>query len=124
MRTFLVFATIGTAATLGGCAYGPGGYGSYGGGVSYGTASYDSGYSNYGDPYWGWYGDYYYPGTGYYVYDSYRRPRQWTNAEQNYWMNRQQTYRSRATASGQRVEVNENWRDFKRDRKNQRRRNR
>src|SRR5687768_8752828 len=68
---------------------GHGGYGGYGGGsgvsISIGTGGgyggyYDPYYSGYyGSPYWGWYDGYYYPGTGYHVYDSYRRPRVWSD---------------------------------------------
>jgi hypothetical protein len=96
---------------LGGCAsYSPYGYGS-GVSVGYGNAGYGDpyydGYSGYGygspygygagygygsgygyAPYYGWNNGYYYPGTGYYVYDSYRRPRVWTEAERQYWAER------------------------------------
>lgn len=101
---------------LGGCAsYSPYGYGNgvsvgvgyggyndpyYGGGYSgYGYGSpygYGSGYgygSPYGygygyAPYYGWNNGYYYPGSGHYVYDRYRRPRIWTEAERRYWAER------------------------------------
>lgn len=89
---------------LGGCAYSPFGYGS-GVSVGYGNNGYYDpyygGYSGYGygspygygsgygyAPYYGWNNGYYYPGSGYYVYDRYRRPRVWTEAERQYWAER------------------------------------
>ena len=64
----------------------------YGYGAGYGAGypgyGYGAGYPGYGygyAPYWGWYDDFYYPGTGYYVYDSYRRPHRWTDAQRRYW---------------------------------------
>jgi hypothetical protein len=113
------------AVALGGCAYGGLGYGngqSVGVGTSYGYGSpyyggYYGGYGGYGgyySPYsspFGWYGDYYYPGTGYYVYDSYRRPYVWSDAQRRYWSSRQ----SRATVSGARVATTSpNWSSFDR----------
>ncbi|HET8535134.1 MAG TPA: hypothetical protein VFL74_06250, partial [Sphingomicrobium sp.] len=78
MRARLAILLAGTVA-LGGCAYGYGDYGSYGG-LSVGIGSGYGGYGGYYDPYYdgygyggygygypsyyGWYGDYYYPGTG------------------------------------------------------------
>lgn len=99
-------ATVALAAGLGlgGCAYSP--YGGLGVGVGYGNAGYGNaycdpyydrycssyGYSSYGSPYgyspYGWYDGYYYPGTGYYVYDSYRRPYRWSDAQRRYWQDR------------------------------------
>jgi hypothetical protein len=68
----------------------PYGYGSYASYGSYGRypGSYGSGYGGCVDPYWGWYGDHYYPGSGYYVYDRYRRPYRWTDAQRRYWQER------------------------------------
>ena len=84
-------------------------YGGYGSG--YGQSSRVSlGYSS--NPYWGWNSDYYYPGTGYYVYDSYRRPHRWTLSQQRYWTGRQTPWRSH-----DRRAVRNNWRDFRRDRR-------
>lgn len=85
---------------LGGCAYGP--YGGLGVGVGYGNAGYyDPYYDSYNDPYYGrgygyspygWYDDFYYPGSGYYVYDSYRRPYHWSDAQRRYWQDRARRY--------------------------------
>jgi hypothetical protein len=114
---------------LSGCAYGPygglgvgvgygnngyydpyyGGYGSYGYGAGYGYSPYGYGYSPYG-----WNNGFYYPGTGYYVYDNYRRPYRWTNAQRNYWLQRQRAYRARHKDN---VQIRENWQDFRRDRR-------
>ena len=79
----------------GGYGYG-GGYPAYGYGAGYGYGSgypgygYGAGYPGYGYGYapWGWYDNFYYPGTGYYVYDSYRRPHRWTDAQRRYWESR------------------------------------
>lgn len=108
---------------LGGCAYDNYGMGyGYGGGYGYNGYYGDSGYagpyygdygSGYGAPYFGWYGDYYYPGTGIYVYDSYRRPRTWSDQERSYWTNRRPAMSS---SSGQTVTVRENWSGFNRRR--------
>jgi len=73
-----------------------GGYPAYGYGAGYGYGSgypgygYGAGYPGYGYGYapWGWYDNFYYPGTGYYVYDSYRRPHRWTDAQRRYWESR------------------------------------
>lgn len=75
------------------------GYGYSGVGLGYGSGYYADPY--YSDPYYGgapygvglgstfgWYGDFYYPGTGVYVYDRYRRPRRWNNAQRRYWQGR------------------------------------
>ena len=143
MRTRLAILALAAGVSLGGCAYGGlglgSGYGPYGGygydpyyggnGISYGI-SYGNGYGyspygyspygygGYGMPYYGWYNDYYYPGTGYYVYDSYRRPRVWTDAEKAYWTQRlQQSLNSRGITK---VPNNSNmravWDDFRRNR--------
>lgn len=109
---------------LSGCAYGP--YGGLGVGVGYGNGygyGYDDGYYGggyygagyspygygYGQPYYGWYDGYYYPGTGYYVYDSYRRPHRWSDAQRRYWESRRQgTQTSRRGTTG----ILQNWVDF------------
>ena len=114
---------------LGGCAYGP--YGGLGVGVGYGNngyygnSGYYGGYGSYGySPYgynagygyspYGWYDGFYYPGTGYYVYDSYRRPHRWSSVQQRYWLERQRRYRA---SNPRNVEIRQNWRDFRRDRR-------
>ena len=136
MRARLAILLAGTVA-LGGCAYGYGDYGSYGGlsvgigsgyggyydpygydGYGYGANPY-GGYGNgYGYPsYYGWYGDYYYPGTGYYVYDRYRRPHTWSDSQQRYWTQQrervQSADRNRPNAR-ERTTVRENWSGFNR----------
>lgn len=90
----------------------------YGYGSGYPGYGYGAGYPGYGlgyAPYWGWNDDFYYPGTGYYVYDVYRRPHRWTDAQRRYW----NALRERALSSstgGQQVVIRENWDDFTRDR--------
>src|SRR5262245_27038082 len=88
------------AVSLSGCAYnglyggvgvGNGYYDPYYSGYGYGDYAYGAGY-----PYYGWYDGFYYPGTGYYVYDRYRRPHQWTDAQRRYWEAR----RNRSLAEG------------------------
>lgn len=114
---------------LSGCAYGP--YGGLGVGVGYGNGYYDpyyndryysggygypygSGYGygypygGYGSSYYGWNNGFYYPGSGYYVYDRYRRPHRWTDAQRRYW----ERQRGIATSSGGVSRVVENWADF------------
>ena len=95
-----------------GYGYSPYGYGSrYG----YGYGSPYGGY--YGSPYFGWYNNYYYPGTGYYVYDSYRRPHRWSDAQRTYWTNQKRLYEQNAAKAGQRSpRVETNWGSFSRDR--------
>src|SRR5262245_741367 len=93
--------------------YGYGGYPAYGAGYGYGA-----GYPGYGygfAPYWGWYDNFYYPGTGYYVYDIYRQPHRWTDAQRRYWIARRDRAVSTGTSS-QPVVVRENWNDFDRSR--------
>ena len=120
---------------LSGCAYGP--YGGLGVGVGYGNGYYDPYYNSggyysggygypygsgygygypygsgygypYGSSYYGWNNGYYYPGTGYYVYDRYRRPHRWSDAQRRYW----ERQRGAATSSGGVSRVIENWADF------------
>ena len=138
----LRIAALGAVAATGLSActtpYGYGGYGPYSG-VSVGVSSgyygsnygygyggrypgygygYGAGYPGYGygySPYWGWANNYYYPGTGYYVYDIYRRPHRWTDAQRRYWTDRRQRALSSGTTS-QPVTIRENWNDFRRDR--------
>ncbi|HEU4705064.1 MAG TPA: hypothetical protein VFS45_05095 [Sphingomicrobium sp.] len=123
-RTLAIVIAAGIG--LGGCAA-PFGYGS-GVSVGYGNqgyydpyydrygygSPYGYGYSPYGyrpaygyAPYWGWNDGYYYPGTGYYVYDRYRRPRVWTDAERQYWTERASS--SNRTTTGRLLD---NWADF------------
>jgi hypothetical protein len=102
-----------------------GGYGGYGGYDScYSPYAPYGGYSNYYyggcslgyDPFWGWNSGYYYPGTGYYVYDRYRRPHVWSDAQRRYWEQR----RDRALKTGKVKEnaIRDNWDAFKRTDRN------
>ena len=90
-----------------GYGYSPYGYSRYGyspyGYSRYGYSPYGYGYS----PYWGWNNGYYYPGTGYYVYDRYRRPRVWTDAERQYW-----TERANSSGTTTTRRLLDNWADF------------
>jgi hypothetical protein len=91
---------------------------SYGYGAGYPGYGYGAGYPGYGlgyAPYWGWNDDFYYPGTGYYVYDIYRRPHRWTDAQRRYWSALRERAQSSSTVS-QPVVIRENWNDFSRDR--------
>ena len=112
---------------LAGCAYGP--YGGLGVGVGYGNGygaygydPYYSGYSpygygsyGYGSPYWGWNDGFYYPGTGYYVYDQYRRPYRWTDAQRNYWEQRRVRFNgTRRDRNQATVVTQQQWGDFNR----------
>lgn len=103
-------------------------YGYGGVSVGYGSNYYDpyygygygSGYPRYGhgygfDPYWGWNDGFYYPGSGFYVYDSYRRPFRWTDAQRRYWTIRREQALTTSTTS-QPVVIRDNWRDFDRQR--------
>lgn len=89
-----------------GSGYGP--YAGYGYGYpGYGYSRLGYGYS----PYWGWHDSFYYPGTGFYVYDIYRRPYRWTDAQRRYWAIR----RERALSSGgTQAIIRDNWADFDR----------
>ena len=134
MRIPFITTLAGASLALGGCAYGNLGlgagygspYGTYGYnspyyGSSYGpyaSIGYGSGYGlgygmgyGYGSPYYGWYDGFYYPGTGYYVYDTYRRPRVWTDAQRVYW-----TQRVATVPSTQRTTIQPNWSEFSRQR--------
>lgn len=111
LRTAAVALVAGIG--LGGCAYGP--YGGLGASVGYGNAGYGGGYcdpyydrycssyaySGYGSRYgyspYGWYDGFYYPGSGYYVYDSYRRPYRWSDAQRRYWLERARRYGGTST---------------------------
>lgn len=134
MRTRVALLAAAGAATLGGCAdYGYGSYSGlslglgYGGGYyspydyGYGYSPFGYGYSPfdyggwYGDPYFGWYDGGYYPGVGVYVYDSYRRPHRWSDRQERYWGERQQSVTNSATARQyQRPQFHENWSGFNR----------
>lgn len=119
-------AVVVAAVGLSGCAYN----GLYSGiSVGYGNAGYydpyygygyGAGYPGYGyglsyAPYWGWYDNFYYPGTGFYVYDIYRRPHRWTDAQRRYWEIRRQRALATGTAS-QPVVIRDNWGEFDRNR--------
>jgi len=130
MRIPFITTLAGAALALSGCAYGDLGmglgygngyspYGSYGYGYSpyygssygpYASIGYGSGYG-YGSPYYGWYDGFYYPGTGDYVYDTYRQPRIWTDAQRTYW-----TRRVASVPTTQRTAIQPNWSDFSRPR--------
>ena len=125
--SFVRSAAIALVASVGlaGCAYGPygglgvgvgTGYGGYGGYGGYYDPYYGGGYSpygyGYGDSYYGWNDGYYYPGTGYYVYDQYRNPYRWSDAQRRYWQDRWYRYRSvNRTETPKTV-----WTDFSRNR--------
>jgi len=88
---------LGTAACTDGYGYSGVSLG-YGAGNGYYGDPYNSGYGYdavgaYGSPYYGWYNDFYYPGTGIYVYDQYRRPFRWNNAQRRYWQQRRSQWR-------------------------------
>lgn len=113
------------AITLSGCAYN----GLYSGvSVGYGNAGYYDPYYGYGygypgygysrlgygySPYWGWHDSFYYPGSGFYVYDRYRRPYRWTDAQRRYWTIRRERALATSTTS-QPVVIRDNWGDFDR----------
>lgn len=134
MRARFAILIAAAGLSLGGCAYGDLGFGlGYGDPYGYGYSPYGSygynpygygsssgygiGYGSryggyYGSP-WGWYDNFYYPGTGYYVYDSYRRPRIWTDSQRSYWTQRVQRYQS-ASGTNARTSTRPNWSDFSR----------
>ena len=114
-------ATYGQYGGLGvGIGYGSGGYGYdpyYGGGYyggGYGSYGYNSPYGyggyGYGSPYYGWYDGFYYPGSGYYVYDSYRRPHVWSEAQKRYWTERRQ--QAEKVAKTNKTVLKPNWDAF------------
>lgn len=116
---------LASAALLGGCSsyYDDYGYGY--GSVSVGIGGYyDDPYWGYfqPNPYWGWYNDYYYPGTGIYVYDRYRRPHRWNDYQRRYWTDRRSYWERRP--DWDRRQWRDNWYDFRRDRRDDRRRRR
>jgi hypothetical protein len=134
LAALVAVATAGLAACTtpygyGGVSVGSGYYGSnYGYGSDYGYGygggypgygyGYGAGYPGYGlgyAPYWGWYDNFYYPGTGYYVYDRYRRPHRWSDAQRRYWSQRRDQA-SRSSNDGRHVVIRENWNDFSRTR--------
>ena len=88
------------------------GYGPYYG-AGYGYPLYGAGYGY--SPYWGWYDGFYYPGSGFYVYDRYRTPYRWTDAQRRYWSIRRERALASSTTSNP-VIVRQNWSDFDRDR--------
>lgn len=115
MRIPYISLVAAGALALGGCAYDGfgGGIGlGYGGGYGgyYGDYGYPYYGGAYGMPYFGWYDDFYYPGTGFYVYDTYRRPHRWNDRQRDYWMGRQQTWRSHSGNTA----IHDNWSGFDR----------
>ncbi len=85
---------------------GYGGYGSYAGYGGYGGA--------YAPSYYGWSGNYYYPGTGVYVYDRDRRRYRWNDGQRRYW-------EGRRGSIGGNARIRDNWADFRRDARQERR---
>ena len=116
LRTLALALAAGVS--LAACAYDDYGYG--GVSVGYGNPGYYDDYYGYysSNPYWGWYDGYYYPGTGYYVYDSYRRPHRWSDAQRGYWSGRQSYWQGRDDWRRDRRGFRENWRDFRRNQEN------
>lgn len=119
MASRLMFVSLLSALTLGGCAYDDGyGYGGMSAGAGYyagdyyGPAGYGGpGYGGYGG---GWYNDFYYPGTGYYVFDRGGRRHRWNDGQRSYWEARRQQYRARDQArrpDGNRNGDYRRWRD-------------
>jgi hypothetical protein len=113
--------SVGVSSGYGG--YGYGGYGGYGYNNCYSPYAPYGGYGSYYggcnvgyDPFWGWNSGYYYPGTGNYVYDRYRRPHVWSDAQKRYWSER----RERALKTGKVKEnaIRDNWDSFKRTDRN------
>jgi hypothetical protein len=95
--------------------YGYGGYPGYGYGYPQYGYGYNAGYPAYGygyAPYYGWYDDFYYPGSGYYVYDRYRRPHRWTDAQRRYWESRRQQAMSSKEFRRQMEARAQNWDRF------------
>jgi hypothetical protein len=113
----LIGLLVGIGGGLGGCTDG---YGYSGVNVGYASGGYYDGYgpgygyAGYAPSYFGWYGDYYYPGTGVYVYDRYRRRQVWNDGQRRYWEGR----RGGGYQAGQ---IRDNWADFRRDARRERR---
>jgi hypothetical protein len=104
---------IGLSACADGYGYGgiDAGYGSAGYYDGYGAGYPGYGYAGgYAPSYFGWYGDYYYPGTGVYVYDRNRRAHRWNDRQRSYWSGRRGNGR-----------IRDNWADFRRDYRSERR---
>ncbi|MCC2979260.1 hypothetical protein [Sphingomonas sp. IC4-52] len=119
------FKRFSLIALISGLAFGTAactdGYGYGGASLGYGSAYYadpyyaDAGWGGYGPGYgstFGWYNDFYYPGTGVYVYDRFRRPHRWNDAQRRYWQGRPGWNQPGARA---------NWNDFRRDYRAERR---
>ena len=95
--------------TYGYNGYGYGyGYPGYGYGYAAGYPGYGYGYA----PYYGWYDDFYYPGSGYYVYDVYRQPHRWTDAQRRYWEARREQAMSSKEFRQQMEAKAQNWTGF------------
>ena len=90
-----------------GSRYGYNGYG-YNAGYGYGYPGYGYGYA----PYYGWYDNFYYPGSGFYVYDIYRNPYRWTDAQQDYWEARRKNALSSKEFRQQMEAQAQNWSAF------------
>ena len=116
MRNILKILTLSAAAiSVAGCAYGN--MGGLGYNSGYGYNGYGNSPYGYGSPYFGWYNNSYYPGTGIYVYDAYRRPTVWNDAQRVYWTNQKRAYESATAKSGQKApRISTNWTGFTRDR--------
>lgn len=114
------FKRFGLLSLIGGLAFGTAactdGFGYGGASLGYGSAYYADPYfagggwggglaPGFGGPF-GWYNDFYYPGTGVFVYDRYRRPFRWNDAQRRYWQGRPGW-----NAPGARA----NWNAFRRD---------
>lgn len=140
MRARLALLLAGSVA-LGGCAYGFGNYGSYGG-LSVGIGSGYGGYGSCYDPYYGGYGyggygsygcsyggygaygygspygrydNYYYPGTGIYVYDRNRRAYRWSDRQRRHWTHqRDRAVTSNNSTTARHSATRENWSGFNR----------
>ncbi len=124
------FKRLGIVALVGGLGFGTAactdyGYGYGGASLGYGLAyvgdpyygGYGGGWDGWGGGYygggaWGWNNNFYYPGTGVYVYDRYRRPHRWNDAQRRYWQSRPGWNQPGARA---------NWNDFRRDVRGERR---
>lgn len=124
------FKRFGLLSLIGGLAFGTAactdGYGYGGASLGYGSAYYadpyfagggwDGGWGGglapgFGGPF-GWHNNFYYPGTGVFVYDRYRRPFRWNDAQRRYWQARPGWNTPGARA---------NWNGFRRDYRAERR---